>query len=396
MDRELIKADVNKKTGLKNKARILSATLDKIDGKEKVIVVEKGKTWSKVRTIEGYIGYIKTSRIANEVKVRSAANKSTSTEKINLVWDYYSEYVTAPNRVGTKIEGINVVSPSFFSLVKNGNGQVYDNVGTSGREYINWAKSNNYEIWGMVSNNSYKETTSKILHSYKARTNLINNIIKLAVTYELDGINIDFENMYEKDKDVYSRFIIELAPRLKEYGIILSVDVTAPDGGSTWSLCFDRNIIGDVADYIIFMAYDQHGIGSKEEGTTAGYNWVETNIEKFINREEIQSNKIILGIPLYTRLWKEQNGQVTSEIVNIKNIDTVIPSEANRIWNDDLKQYYVEYIKGNAIYKMWIEDETSIRYKVSLVKKYNLAGCAAWEKDRETESIWNVVKNELK
>ena len=44
---------------------------------------------------------------------------------------------------------------------------------------------------------------------------------------------------------------------------------------------------------------------------------------------------------------------------------------------------------------MWIEDETSIKYKVSLVKQYNLAGVAAWEKDRETENIWNVISEEL-
>ena len=44
---------------------------------------------------------------------------------------------------------------------------------------------------------------------------------------------------------------------------------------------------------------------------------------------------------------------------------------------------------------MWIEDETSIKHKVSLVKKYNLAGVASWEKDREKDKIWNIIKEEL-
>ena len=161
-------------------------------------------------------------------------------------------------------------------------------------------------------------------------------------------------------------------------------------------MCYDRNVIGDVADYIVFMAYDQYGSSSPKEGTTAGYNWVETNLKKFIDREEINSNKIILGIPLYTRLWKEENGKITSNTVNIKDVNTVIPSDVSRNWDKDLRQYYVEYMQGNTVYKMWIEDEESIKEKVGLVKEYNLAGTAAWEKDRESENIWTVINQELK
>ena len=122
------------------------------------------------------------------------------------------------------------------------------------------------------------------------------------VKYRLDGINIDFENMKQEDKNMYSRFIIELTPRLKDMGIVVSVDVTAPDGSETWSLCFDRNVIGDVADYIVFMAYDQYGTSSNKSGTTAGYDWVNVSLNKFLKTEEIKSDKIILAIPLLSVL----------------------------------------------------------------------------------------------
>ena len=121
-----------------------------------------------------------------------------------------------------------------------------------------------------------------------------------------------------------------------------------------------------------------------------------TKLGFIIDREEVKAEKIILGVPLYTRLWKEENDKVTSKVVNMNNINKTIPQEASRIWNDDLKQYYVEYIKDNATYKMWIEDETSIKNKISLIKTYNLAGCAAWEKDRETENIWQIIAEGLK
>ena len=97
------------------------------------------------------------------------------------------------------------------------------------------------------------------MRDYKLRQDLIENIVGLVVQYDLDGINIDFEYMHDEDRDLFSRFIIELKPRLNELGAVLSVDVTAPDGSEEWSLCFDRHVLGDVADYLAFMAYDQHG-----------------------------------------------------------------------------------------------------------------------------------------
>lgn len=396
LDRELIKADVSKKLNVKYKDTAFSKTVDKLKKGEKVICIEDlDNNWTKVRTLEGYIGYVKTNNLHNKIYVRNNIEEKAREDKINLVWDYYSEYALAPDRSGTSINGVNIVSPSFFSLVSKGKGTINTNIGTSGQNYINWAKQNGYEVWAMFSNNSYKETTSVILNSYELRTKVINNIVSQAVKYELDGINLDFENMATADKDMYSRFVIELKPKLKEAGIILSVDVTAPDGGSNWSECYDRHVIGDVADYIIFMAYDQYGIGATKSGTTAGYNWVETSIKKFIDREEINSNKIILGIPFYTRLWEENGDKATSQIVNMKSIEEVLPDNVTKEWNDELKQYYVEYTKGGKIYKMWIEDETSIRHKISLVKQYNLAGVASWEKDREIQNVWNIIKEEL-
>lgn len=399
LDKEQIKYTASKNLSIKYKAKAISKTVDKVKKGEKVIYIsstEKG--WAKVRTENGKIGYVKENKLTNKIYVRENIEEQKENKKISLVWDYYSEYAKAPNRTGTTLEGVNVVSPAFFMLEKGENGTLFDNVGTAGQAYINWAKSNNYEVWPMVSNNSLKDTTSKILNNYEHRQLLIENIVNMAIKYKLDGINIDFEYMYQADKDKFSRFIIELAPRLKEIGVKLSVDVTAPDGSADWSLCYDRHIIGNVADYIIFMAYDQYGTSSNSAGTTAGYNWVETNLNKFIGvQEEIPSEKVILGIPFYTRLWKEDSdGNISSVTVNMKAVDVVLPANVERVWDDTLKQNYVEYVQEGYTYKMWIEDERSIKAKLSLVQQYNLGGVAFWEKDRETETIWSSIAEVIK
>lgn len=397
LSREQKKANASKDISVKYKPTILSKTVDKVKKGDSIIVIKELENgWKQVRTSLGKIGY--TKDVTNIYTVREEMEDKKQIEgKVSLVWDYYSEYADAPNRNGTSIKGINVVSPTFAILDETNAGELDINIGQAGKNYIDWAHSNNYKVWPIVSNNSNKRIASEVLNDYKLREKVINNIVNLILTYNLDGINIDFENMSMDDKDMFSRFIIELAPRLKEYGKVLSVDVTAPDGSENWSMCYNRNKIGKIADYIIFMAYDQNGISSPKEGTTAGADWVEVNIKKFIGtQEEVPADKLILGMPFYTRLWKEENGNITSNVISMKNIDSKIPSNVERKWDEDLKQYYVEYEQNGTTYKMWLEEEESIEAKFALMKEYNLAGAAYWQKDFEKASIWDVVAEEIK
>ena len=396
--KEQKKGIITKNMSVKSSTKFISKTIDKVKKGSYVIVVSEDKGYTKIRTENGKVGYVKTNKVANTVVVREEMQETKQIEgKVNMVWDYYSEVASAPDRTGVTMDGVNVVSPAFFHL--NTSGELTENVGTQGQAYIDWAHSNGYKVWPMVQNagNGMLNVTSNIMNDYNKRQKLINQIVNYCVKYKLDGINIDFENMKKEDKDMYSRFIIELTPRLKDMGIVVSVDVTAPDGSETWSLCFDRNVIGDVADYIIFMAYDQYGTSSNKSGTTAGYDWVNLSLNKFLKTEEIESNKIILAIPLYTRLWTEDSsGKVVKQsTVSMKNIDSILPSGVNKQWDDNLKQYYVEYQDGQYTKKMWIEDEKSLKEKINLINSNNLGGVASWEKGMETDNFWTFLKENL-
>ena len=398
-DREQKKAILSSDVAVKSSTNFIAKTVDRVKKGEDVIVISSENGNSRIRTKNGKIGYVKSNKLTNEVTVREDMEEEKQvTGKINLTWDYFSQYASAPDRSGQTIEGVNVVSPSFFYIDEDGD--LRENVGEEGENYIEWAHNNGYKVWPMISNaeaaTESLDITSNIMNSYEKRKELIEDIVNACVKYKIDGINVDFENMKQEDKDMYSRFIIELTPRLKEMGLVTSVDVTAPDGGETWSLCFDRHVIGDVADYIVFMAYDQYGISSTKAGTTAGYNWVELSLNKFLQTEEIEPEKIILAIPLYTRVWTtDSNGKVTSKTVDMKDINEVIPEGTNKTWDDELKQNYVEYTEGGNKKQIWIEDIESLKAKVSLITQNKLAGVASWQKEMETEEVWKMLKEEL-
>ena len=53
---------------------------------------------------------------------------------------------------------------------------------------------------------------------------MIDTIVNLAVKYNIKGINVNFSNI--EDVQSFNRFIIELAPKLREIGITANVILT--------------------------------------------------------------------------------------------------------------------------------------------------------------------------
>ena len=112
--------------------------------------------------------------------------------------------------------------------------------------------------------------------------------------------------------------------------------------------------------------------------------------------------KVILGLPFYTREWEEtpnENGDyiVTSRALSMAQAKQILETnKAQPIWDEKTGQNFAFYKKGDSIFKIWLEDEQSIKLKAVLVKKYNLAGTAAWRKGFEEPVIWDVLFNTLK
>lgn len=416
LDRKLTTATTKKKVSVKSKATVFSRTLEKIGENDKIVIAEteqntSPKGWVRVRTKNGNIGYIEEKNLnSKKVEREDYVAKKQIEGKVSLVWEYFSEYSKAPDNTGIKYDGVNVVSPSFFRLKLEDKekdklttleavelSKLVDNVGEEGIKYIEWAHSNNYKVWPKVSNETLATTIdefSYIINDYKLREAMINDILFYVDKYKLDGINLDFEYMYKDDCEAFSKFVIELAPRLRSKGVVLSVDVTAPNGGENWSLCYNRNLIGEVADYVIFMGYDQYG--TSVIGTTSGYNWLETSLSNFLGYEAVPAEKLILALPFYTKLWQTQNGEtIKGSAVTMAKIDSTLPENVTKEWKEDLKQYYVEFSQGKYVYKMWIEDEASFTEKIKLVEKNGLAGAAYWRKGFEKEGIWKVIKANL-
>lgn len=352
----------------------------------------KHNRWYKIKTNSGIIGYISKNNIDipnTEENNNEASNENVNNEKITMFWQYGSNLRT----LGDKIEGVDVVSPTWYEL-KNSNGDIDSNYSKS---YYEKAKANGYQIWPIITNgidstNYSPEDTSKMLNSEYAREKFIKNLVEILKEDNVEGINMDFESMKTDDKDLYTQLIREMAPILREENIKLSVDMY-------FVAYIDRKRIGEASDYVVLMGYDQRGAWSSEAGSIAEVSWVEKNIESLLNDSKIPSNKIILGVPFYTRLWTLKSGaeKPTTTVYTMQDcLDFVNENDLTTVWDEDAGQNYAEYTKGSITYKLWIEDKDSIKRRVETVNKYNLAGISGWQKGLETSDIWQVINENLK
>ena len=61
------------------------------------------------------------------------------------------------------------------------------------------------------------------------------------------------------------------------------------------------------------------------------------------------------------------------------------------VWLENCGQYYGECTKDGKIYKLWLEDATSLEKRLQLMKKYELGGAAFWKFGFENSSAWDVI-----
>lgn len=389
--------EVSKDTVVRWRAGVKSEILTDVKIGDKVHVLDKigVEDWTKVATDNGFVGYIRNSKLGEESYEAGAVTltykepefKSTLLdEKIRL--GFHAVYNTAANdnleEVLETAFNINVISPTWFSLSDDeGN---FTSLASA--KYVQKAHERGVQVWGLIEDFTNKEVDlNKVLADSSSRTNLINNLMQAVSDYDLDGINVDFERIRSSQGPHFVQFLRELSIKCRANGTILSVDNYPPNAGNTY---YDYKEQGVVADYMVLMGYDEHWGGSDDPGSTASQPFVERSIENVLNR--VPAEKVINALPFYTRLWKTSGETVTDQAISMKNIENNVSALGMKIdFDPESGMKYASAEKDGALYEMWIEDYASIENKLIVMKKANLAGAAAWRLGYENQEIWELI-----
>jgi len=349
--------------------------------------------FTKVLTKDGIIGYVKNKNIKQSYyKQVESSYKSpeytslTRAGKVNLVFHQVFNNDSSNNleHLIGQTKGVTTVSPTWYSII--------DNQGSlsslADERYIKKANQLGIEVWALVDDFNTEISMFEILSHTSSREKLSNNLIEEAVQYKLNGINIDFEKITKDSGRHYIQFLRELSVKCRNNGIILSVDNYVP---SAYTEHYRRDEQGEIVDYLIIMAYDEHYAGSDIAGPVASINFVKDAVENTL--ELVAKEKIIIAIPFYTRLWKEEDTKLTSETFAMTPASTVLSdNNLEPEWDNETGHFYAEFEKDGATYKMWQEDDKSIEEKLKAIHSGNVGGIAAWKLGLEKETIWNIVQ----
>lgn len=353
-----------------------------------------------VRNSQGIGGYVKKEFIekGQPAKIKIAREAKTFTmPKLNgpvsLTWE--AVYSKNPNpAMIPEMSGVNVVSPTWFSLA-DASGNVRN---LASLDYSKWAQSKGYQVWGLFTNSFDPKLTHEALKDFETRQTIIRELLQYSKMYRLQGINFDIENVNPEDGPLVTQFMREAAPYLHEAGLIVSMDITFKAGdNNNWSSFYDRPQLSQIVDYLMVMAYDEHWGPDSGAGSVSSLPWVEKNLQTLLT--EVPSQKLILGVPLYARLWKEQQKEdgtidVTAKALSMNQVKTWLAEKnVKPAYDDNSGQNYAEFYATDekATYKIWIEDELSLRKRVDLVQKYKLAGVGTWSRFFADQTAWTAL-----
>ncbi|MDP5276982.1 glycosyl hydrolase family 18 protein [Chengkuizengella axinellae] len=401
---KVVSEDKTQSLSIRSEPSIKSPIVQNISIHDKVMLLEeKPSGWYLVQLESGYQGYLGEEHIVldeleiipKQMKEEPNVSWSPLGEKINLSWEAVYNNKTDTSAIG-EMKGLNVVSPTWFDLLDE-SGNIENKADA---QYVDWAHSQGYQVWALFSNSFDPDKTSAALSNYDTRMSMIKQLVSYAELYNLQGINIDFENVYLKDKDNLTQFVRELTPILHEQDLVVSIDVTIRGGSEMWSLFYDRKALGEIVDYMMVMTYDEHWASSPVAGSVASLPWVEKGIVDIMKEDQVPADKLILGVPFYTRLWIEEEvdgvPSVSSKTLFMETVQGIIKDKKLDVqYLEDVGQNYVEYKEGNTTYKIWIEDVVSMEARADIVKKYDLAGIASWRRGFETPEIWDVIDKTL-
>lgn len=369
----------------------------------RVLILADEGAWYRAQTVDGWIGYVKKEEalLAEPEVIQPERREDPYIPwkpvggKINLTWEHVVSRNPDTSAIGD-MPGLNVVSPTWFYLA--------DDDGTVGNKashsYVSWAHDRGYQVWALFSNDFDPDRTRAVLSDYDKRLNVIRQLLAYAETYKLQGINIDFENVYMEDKEKLTQFVRELTPWLHEQGLVVSIDVTIRGGSPMWSLFLDRKALGETVDYMAVMTYDQHWASSPVAGSVAELGWTEKGIADIIREDHVPPSKLLLGVPFYTYLWTEEmeggKTKVRSRAVGMSFMDNLIAEKGlTPVYDEASGQDYVEYEEDGKRYRAWLENEKSMKARMEIAVKYGLAGVASWRRGLEKPEIWTAMKETL-
>ncbi|HET7559708.1 MAG TPA: glycosyl hydrolase family 18 protein [Limnochordia bacterium] len=231
----------------------------------------------------------------------------------------------------------------------------------------------------------------QLLASATAQKAAIENLAGALTSWGVNGIQIDLEALAPADRDAFSAFISDLARRLHQSQLRVTIAVpalTAAYAAQPWGRAYDYAALAGSVDRMMLMTYDEHHLSSAP-GPIASIGWAEQVIQYALSLG-IPPQKLVLGVAGYGYDWSPQDQSTSHWQARAVRYDRVMQLAAQYqtpiLWDATAEVPHLSY--GN--HQVWFEDRFSISHKLDLVDRYNLGGIAIWQLGQEDPGVWSL------
>lgn len=319
---------------------------------------------------------------------------SKSKQRYAMSYIYFGSHSSQLEYVALAQEALSAIFPSYFDIQSDGTVKV----NYISESYIGKVKAMGLKVVPFLSNHWDRDAGIAALANIDET---VSTIIDAIGKYDLDGVNIDIENVTHNQREQYTELVKKLRQALPSDKEV-SVAVAANPYGwmEGWHGSYDYGELAKYADHLFIMAYDEHYEGG-EEGSVASAEFTENSIRYAL--EECPSEKLVLGIPFFGRIWSNDNDNVNGIGVSNNRLEQIISDLGGTVTFDYEKmspKAEFTVTAGNEItvsgttlkagrYTAWYENDDSIKHKLSLVDKYDLKGAGSWSLGQETKDVWD-------
>ena len=242
----------------------------------------------------------------------------------------------------------------------------------------------------------------QLLTNSGIKENFFQQLTSTLQTYNLQGVNIDFENIDDDDRGVVlNGFMADLTTYLHSEipGSEVSIAVPPVNWGG-WQFMG----LAEACDYMFIMGYNFYGPWSQTSGACAPLTGGSYNISNTVNYQfgevvETYPEKLILGVPYYGNRWETEDGEAYSTAIDHTNQPTysIAKNTADTygpLWDDISQTPYCSYIESDSWYQVWYDSDTSLGLKYDLAEANNYKGIGMWALgyDADKPELWDEIR----
>ncbi len=274
-------------------------------------------------------------------------------------------------------------------------------------DVINAAHTNGVKVI-MAITNFDKDDIRTILTNTTVKNTFFANVVTKITTYNLDGVNIDFEGPYTDDRgSLMNGFMADLTNYI--HTNLPGKEVSFDGPVVNWS-GWNFPGLANSCDYIFIMGYDFYGSWSTESGPSSPLSGGTYNVGNSLTSTSwgyasvvaSYPQKLILGIPYYGNHWATQSNAANSTVIDYVSStrfkdDYTRAQTYGRIWQSNYQVPWYRYQDGSTWHQVWYDDDESLGLKYDLAINKNLYGVGMWALgyDKGRSELWNLLREKF-